>query len=239
MKRILFLLVIFVLNSFAIKLSSRTLGPEHVQLQIEYLGNCQEFNSLDSSSVYISSSNDSCLPITLAGGLDTNNLQTDYFCSDISAHRSIIHFVEIFETNETTLSTEFVFSFIPSRPFRAHAPSGSIAFARRPNCEIQTTTCNSTYTFVSHCQKVDVVKQKKYVVSHDRIYIGVNTYFSSICKDTALSCCAYVDPKSTTGVGICPNTAPTDLLAFPKKRPYNSYNKPNHYEHHSSTNYGH
>ena len=55
-----------------------------VALQLEYLGSCEQFNSLDSATVTISSfdaTQPTCLPISKTGGLESDDLQADYFCS--------------------------------------------------------------------------------------------------------------------------------------------------------------
>jgi len=208
--------------------TTRTLGPERVQLEIEYLGSCETFVNNDSGSVKIAKliSESNCLPIDQVKS-DIDNLQSDYFCSDVGRNRSIIHFVEVFNSLETESPlTAYTLSFLPTAPFRAHSNHGTLKFYRRPNCEIGREFCNASNTHVTSCTPNTITYNKKYIVNRDRIYIAVNQIFGNTCIVTGIACCQYIFQPvpilpSNVVQSICPNVQPTELNEFPRK-----YQKP-------------
>jgi len=232
MRFIYLLVLIFATICFAknMKLTTRTIGPEGVALEIDYLGSCAAFKSLDEASVNVASLNGNCIPI------GSDNLQSDYFCSDVGKDRSIIHFVEIYQTDENTPYTlPYFVSFIPSRPFRVKNSVNSINYYRIPNCATTTGFC-SNIPAVSTCETNPVTINKGYVMNKDTIYIAVNALIANPCYSTVSTCCSFVN--TVTNSGICPNTAPTTLNVFPKRFLHehdfieHHEERPHHEEHH-------
>jgi len=227
------------------KLLSRTVNPERVALELEFAGSCQDFASQVLDTVRVSS-HVGCLPIQFNANenADNNNLNTDYFCSNIDENRSLIHFVEIFSgAIETVPFPNFVLSLIPSSPFRVLTPG--VSLSRLPDCSITVDYCDATHSIVNGCSSNPVVYRRRrehgsenWVVSHDRIYITAPSLASTDCRTAASACCAYVAP--TTVGGICDRVASRDLLEFPTRRTnQNGYGRPNHdNDHHDNDGYG-
>ena len=94
---------------------ARSIRPEAISLEILYFERCEFFNANDLSSVQISTQS-TCLPV-LNMTNDVDDLHADYFCSNVGSRKSLLHFVEIYQFNDSTPS-EYVFSFQPSAPFR-------------------------------------------------------------------------------------------------------------------------
>jgi hypothetical protein len=201
---------------------ARSMAPEDLALEIEFYGTCQEFRNQILSSVWISK-HQVCLPIhnDVAENPDYNELNAHWFCTNKDDDRSVVHFVEIYDTDETVSWADFVVSLVPSTPFRVLTDKTSLA--RRPNCWVTNDYCNGTNAVVNNCKTNEVHhkekkhhgKERKFIVSHDRIYITANQQVSNDCKTSVTECCGYITP-SIFG-GICEHEAPTDKLEFPEK----------------------
>jgi len=229
MNKLLFIVACFLMISFAAskilpikKVASRTISPEALSLELEYLGTCREFETEVLGSVRISNyQGDSCLPINVdAANDDINDLNAHYFCTNTDEKRSVVHFVEIFGVVDDVPIANFVLSLIPNSPFRVLTTRTSLA--RRPNCEITEDYCNSAYAVVGSCSSNHVQQKKGYVVNHDRIYITSQEHVSFDCKkgDTP-NCCLYVAPHLFNG--ICPYTASEDILLSPKEKEHKEH----------------
>lgn len=226
--KLITLIAVFLLITLAFskvterkKSLSRTVNPETVALELEFAGTCTEFNNRVLGSVTVSS-HTSCLPILtgVSSNPDNNDLNADYFCSNVDDTRSLIHFVEIYQTSDATPSPNFVLSLIPSNPIRVLTTG--VTVQRRPDCMTTQDYCNSTNYVVNGCTTNQVTYARRtphgrqnWVINADRIYFSAGGQTSNDCRDTTTACCAYVSPTSFGGV--CDNIASRDLLAFPTR----------------------
>jgi len=212
----------------------RSLSSETVALEIDYLGTCKQFNERDLSSVRISTHNaGDCLPLVVGGNQipfngqftdpdaifpDLNDLHSDYFCSDIEGPRALIHFVEIFDSNNNNV-TNFILSFVSSAPFRAR--NKDIIYVRRPSCTTERKFCDSTVEKVTNCTpnviQLGTIMQKgqnfvdnAYVIQRDRIYLSTSGNVPALC-DNGIQCCSYIAPRND---GYCPYQTGDFLLSF-------------------------
>jgi len=194
---------------------SRTLAPEDLALEIDFYGTCAEFRDRVLPSVWLSN-RQKCLPIqvNVTENPDYNDLHGHWFCTNTHEHRSILHLVEVFTDDERVAIPDFVFSFVPSTPFRILSHKTSLA--RRPNCWVTNDYCNTSNAVINNCKHNDLEhrQEKRFIVTHDRIYVTSNQNISAECKTSETECCPYITP-SIFG-GICDHEGPTDLLEFPK-----------------------
>ena len=222
--KIFFLIASLFLISFIsaeitlVKKNARAIVQEELSLEFLYAGSCREFIDRDLPTAYVSQHR-GCLPIqfNVTGNPDYNDLNAHLFCTRVGKHRSVIHFVEIYNgTSDDTLFPTFVVSFVPSAPIRVLTPKTSLA--RRPNCEITHDYCDATYAVVSSCRTNQVRIKEHHVVNHDRIYITGGQAVSHDCKTTNAECCEYIAPDLLGG--ICPLQASRDRLNFPSNYNY-------------------
>ena len=205
MKTLTLLLLVFIFL-YECKTIGRTrsLATENVALQIEYLGSCEKFERKDLSSLTIGKRNESCLNLN-------TDLQMEYFCTDIAPKKSYVHFVEIFESHGTPY-TDFVLSFIPSRPFKVL--DQNVTMTRNPKCKFSTQYCAPKLEFITDCTNNQIIYKNDFVISADRIYIATNlntTSFENVCNLNSTTCCDYITSVDKT---FCSNN--DELLKFPE-----------------------
>ena len=165
MKLMIYLFFCIALISAQINLikKGRSLNTEKVALELDYMGSCEKFNKNDLASVKISThTSGNCLPLVNGGEVnnetgfvdpntlypDLADLQCDYFCTDRDGGVSIIHFVEIYDSNRTEVK-DYILSFVPSSPFKSR--SKETVYVRRPSCATEVMFCNGAEQVVS-CQ---------------------------------------------------------------------------------------
>lgn len=221
MKHIVLLLVVFCLFSSisAEKKQKKDIGD--FPLVLEYLGSCDQFNTVDYPQLYASNfEQGSCLPIKLEDDFpDDAELTTTYVCTQVSEGKALIHFISIGTTN-----TKWAISFKPSNPFRA---LGENRYARRPSCEV-AKDYRTTFDFVYSCSDNYVELKGAYVINSDRIYIFPPDVSPSTCITQVAGvtqACPYIN--TLDGNGYCEYIATQDLLnldtPFIQKDDHHSY----------------
>eukprot|EP01091_Cochliopodium_minus_P005092 TRINITY_DN15074_c0_g1_i1.p1 TRINITY_DN15074_c0_g1~~TRINITY_DN15074_c0_g1_i1.p1 ORF type:complete len:233 (-),score=21.01 TRINITY_DN15074_c0_g1_i1:62-760(-) len=191
----------------------RTVSPQNVALQIEFLGPCDKFNTLDTISVS-QFTNQGCLPIlTTAGNHDKNDLNAYILCTNIDESRSLVTIVEVYPgANDSNPPPPFIVSLVPKRPFRV---LNGATYKRRPSCQVTKDFCTENHSMVTKCKENEVVMKHKYVMSNDLIYIIPKGYSTVSCYPSTNTCCEYVAPNYEGGIcqeGTIQN--PNRLLNF-------------------------
>jgi len=217
------------------KQMKRTVLPEEIAMEIEYMGTCENFITNDLPTVRTSIHLDgNCLPIsTTSPHNDLDELHIDYHCTNTHHGRSNIKFVEIYATHGTLYPNNIV-SFVPSFPFRAKSAGSEVNYVRRPSCGQDENYCKKGCFRVTSCQDNEVSFKRGYVVNQDRIYLLASTRSARTCKALDNSCCAYI--AITTG--ICPVTAPTELLDLDDNH-HGHNNHHGHDDHDDDNDHGH
>eukprot|EP01091_Cochliopodium_minus_P009377 TRINITY_DN22_c0_g1_i5.p1 TRINITY_DN22_c0_g1~~TRINITY_DN22_c0_g1_i5.p1 ORF type:complete len:396 (-),score=109.47 TRINITY_DN22_c0_g1_i5:79-1119(-) len=166
MKIIFFIAALFLL-SFAsaslIKIDkplARNVIHEDLALELEFLGSCKEFYDRVQPSVWVNR-HQRCLPIqvNVTNNPDNDDLHTHFFCTNTDRRRSVLHFVEIYDTDETVAERDFVVSLIPSAPFRVLTTKTSVL--RRPNCFVTNDYCNGSNAVVNDCRSNEVTYRRR------------------------------------------------------------------------------
>ena len=163
---IFFCICVVICTSINHKFIGRSMRPESVALEIEYLGSCNQFDSKVVPTIMVSNvTGGRCLPFNETDFTDPNDLTADYFCTDFG-DRSIVHFVEVYSVNDSTPVTPFIISLIPDVPFRS-----SLRPVIQPDCEKSYSVCTEGNSVVSSCTPNPVVLKKGFVLSKERIYL--------------------------------------------------------------------
>jgi len=208
----------------------RSLTPESVALEIEYLGTCSDFETNVIPQLHLSSqASIGCLPFVSASSGETNDLNGDYLCRDFG-DRSVIQILEVFTTATESPSsdvTSYIISLIANAPFRVN-----LIPKRLPTCTRSTSIC-SVNIIISACQSTPVTIKRGFIVNKDRIFFAAGTAtIVDGCLLSAGGCCAYLSESSAVP-NFCLNTPSTGLLSFPKKPHHeNEHHEHEHEQHH-------